>query len=109
MPDDLISSFMGTSHGSSQGNSVDPIVFANDFSIFDPVEVLRAFLDVVGDVGFAEIHDSYYLFDALTVATQPTSQLAFESVELLNGDEVNLIGQAATFDAVRDALVPDSS
>ncbi len=104
MPGDVLSAISPEPHGGSHSNHADQIMFANDFSIFDPVEVLRAFLDIVEDVGFAEFHDSYFLFDAFSVASHPSSELAFESVELMNGDEVNLIGQASTFDLVRDAL-----
>lgn len=76
----------------------------SDFSIFDPVEVLRTFLVLVEDVRYAEVLDSFYLYDAFSVATQSSQDLEVESVILDNGDEVNMVGQALTFEAMFDVL-----
>lgn len=82
---------------------VVPAVSDPDFSIFDPVDVLQLFVQNVEKVGFAHLEEVYYLYDAVTFASAP-EQLEFEQVHLENGDEVNLLGQAATFDAIYEAL-----
>ncbi|MBU2583163.1 MAG: hypothetical protein KJ622_15755 [Alphaproteobacteria bacterium] len=74
-----------------------------DFSIFDPVEVLRAFVQTVEKVGFMHHDDIFYLYDAVALETEP-SIIEFESIYLENGDEVNLLGQADTFDQIYVAL-----
>ncbi|MEQ8824378.1 MAG: hypothetical protein RIC14_08385 [Filomicrobium sp.] len=83
---------------------LDPMEQLGDFSAFDPVEVLRTFLVLVEDVRYAEVLDSFYLYDALSVATKPPQELEVESVILDNGDEVNMVGQALTFEAMFDVL-----
>jgi len=74
-----------------------------DFSIFDPVEVLQMFVQSLEKVGFAHLEEIFYLYDAVTIATTP-EELEIEQVHLENGDEVNLLGQAETFDAIYEAL-----
>ncbi|KUO57041.1 MAG: hypothetical protein APF80_14615 [Alphaproteobacteria bacterium BRH_c36] len=87
----------------SSGNPVLPEIRDLDFSIFDPVEVVRLFVQTVDKVGFAHLDEIFYLYDAVAIATEP-EMLEFEQVYLANGDEVNLLGQAETFDAIFEAL-----
>jgi len=95
------------------GNPVLADIREFDFSIFDPVEVLRVFVGIVENVGFVQYEDEgdcsdhndvFYLYDALAVATQPDT-IELEQVYLANGDEVNLLGLAETFEQMYDSLV----
>ncbi len=74
-----------------------------DLSILDPIAVLQLFVQSVEDVAYVSIDLEFYLYDTLAVSSQP-ELLEIEVVELTGGDEVNLVGQAETFEAIFQAL-----
>lgn len=91
--------------GDASGEPVVQAAVARDvdLSVFDPLDVLRLFVTNVEKVGYAHFDEMFYLYDAVALATEP-DLVEVEMVELSNGDEVNLLGQAATFEAIVDAL-----
>ncbi|MDX2290130.1 MAG: hypothetical protein NW217_15090 [Hyphomicrobiaceae bacterium] len=91
----------------SGGGIAPPLPFnalALDFSKFDAISVVRAFVDVVGDVGVMYYRDTFYIYDK-SPDLNGDQAFEIETVRLADGDEVNLIGQPAAFQAVAEALI----
>ncbi len=76
---------------------------ALDLSSFDAIAVVRAFVNVVGDVGVLYYRDTFYIYDK-SPDPADTNGFEVETVTLADGDSVTLIGQPAAFQAVAETL-----